>query len=170
MLFAAYLAHPTWPDRTLYYFEGLPVLSFLGALGVMAMLRTLAGERKSGDWRVTAPRAATAGLVACMLLLPTAISYGGNVLIWLRMNTADRRRFEAQVAQLPAPQAIVFVRYGARHSPHRSLVVNRADWPTAHAWIVYDRGPENARLLALAPSRRAYLYDQEGDRFIEMAR
>jgi hypothetical protein len=167
-LFVAYLAHPTWPDRTLYYFEGLPVLTFLGALGFMAMLRTLAGERKGRDWSGVAPRAAIAGLVACVLLLPTMISYGGNVLIWLRMNTANRRQFEAQVAQLPAERAIVFVRYGPRHSPHRSLVVNRADWPTAHAWIVYDRGAENARLSALAPARRAYLYDQASDRFIEM--
>jgi hypothetical protein len=118
---------------------------------------------------MSAPRAAIAGVVACVLLLPTMISYGGNVLIWLRVNTADRRRFEAQVAQLPAERAIVFVRYGPRHSPHRSLVVNRADWPTAKAWVVYNRGAENARLAALAPTRRLYLYDQESDRFIEMS-
>jgi hypothetical protein len=117
---------------------------------------------------VAAPRAAIAGVVACVLLVPTMISYGGNVLIWLRMNTADRRRFEARVAQLPAERAIVFVRYGPRHSPHRSLVVNRADWPTAKAWIVYDRGAENARLSALAPTRQVYLYDQASDRFMEM--
>ena len=134
----------------------------------MALLRTLAGERARREWRVAAPRAAIAGVVACVLLLPTMISYGGNVLIWLRVNTADRERFEAQVAQLPAERAIVFVRYGPRHSPHRSLVVNRADWPTAKAWIVYDRGAENARLLALAPTRRGYLYDQASDRFIEI--
>ena len=116
-----------------------------------------------------APRAAIAGLLTCVLLLPTMVSYGGTVLIWLRMNTANRRQFEAHVAQLPAKRVIVFVRYGPQHSPHRSLVVNRADWPAAHAWIVYDRGAENARLRALAPERKAYLYDQAVDRFVEMS-
>ena len=168
-LFVAYLAHPTWPDRTLYYFEGLPVLTFLGALGFMAMLRRLTGEATSREWRVPAPRAAIAGLLTCVLLLPTLVSYGGTVLIWLRMNTANRRQFEAHVAQLPAKRVIVFVRYGPQHSPHRSLVVNRADWPAAHAWIVYDRGAENARLRALVPERKAYLYDQASDAFVEMA-
>ena len=165
-LFVAYLAHPTWPQWTVYYFEGMSVLSFVAALGMMMVLRLLAGE--SRERRTAAPRAAWAGLACCALLLPTMLLYGGNAKRWLRANVAERVRFEQQVAMLPAPKAIVFVRYGPQHSPHRSLVVNRPDWLAARAWIVYDRGAENARLRAMAPDRKAYLYEQAEDRYIEL--
>jgi hypothetical protein len=132
------------------------------------VLRALAGDMASRTGRVAAPRAARAGLVACVLLLPVVFITGGLMRHWLYLSVSSRVRFESRVAELPGRPAIVFVRYGPRHSPSRSLVVNRADWQTAPAWIVYDRGAENATLRALAPERRAYLYDERWDRFIEM--
>jgi hypothetical protein len=167
-LFVMYLAHPTWPQLNVYYFEVVPVLTFVGALGFTTVLRALAGEMASRMGRVAAPRAARAGLVACVLLLPVVFITGGLMRHWLYLSVSSRVRFESRVAELPGRPAIVFVRYGPRHSPSRSLVVNRADWQTAPAWIVYDRGAENATLRALAPERRAYLYDERWDRFIEM--
>jgi Dolichyl-phosphate-mannose-protein mannosyltransferase len=167
-LFVMYLAHPTWPDFTVYYFEIVPVLTFVGALGFTTVLRALTGEMTTRRQRAPAPRAARAGLVAWVLLLPVVFITGGITRRWLYLSVSDRVSFERRVAELPAGPAIVFVRYGPQHSPHRSLVVNRANWQTAPAWIVYDRGAENATLRALAPERRAYLYDERWDRFIEL--
>ncbi len=169
-LFVAYLAHPTWAQWTVYYFEVMPVLILVGALGFTSVLRLITGELKLRERhaRIIAPRAAIAGLVGCVLLLAPMVMAASNVKLWLAGSTMERRRFEWRVANLPAKEAIVFVRYGPQHSPHRSLVVNRPDWPTAHAWIVYDRGAANVRLRALAPERAAYLYDQASDRFLDL--
>ena len=170
--FAAYLAHPTWPQWTVYYFEVTPVLVFLAALGFAALLRVMGGEW--AGWRaprvVSAPRAMVAALVCCVLLLPAVLSNAAAARVWLAANTRERREFESDVAQLPHQPAIVFVRYGPRHSPHRSLTVNRADWEHAPAWIVYEMGEESERLVKLAPNRHPYIYDQENGRFLDVGR
>ena len=68
-------------------------------------------------------------------------------------------RFEGATAGIEAP-AIIFVRYALGHRMHRSLIRNPADYVTAPVWVVYDRGDDNARLLAVAPGRAAYRYDE----------
>lgn len=169
-LFVVYLAHPTWPQWTVYYFEVTPVLTFLGALGIMTVFRALAGELREGNGRARrrTPRAALAGLTACVLLLPALPGRSVHLHRWIAASVAPRERFEAQVARLPTSSSIVFVRPGPQHSPLRGLVVNRADWATAPAWIVHDRGVDNLRLQAVAPERRSYLYDESTDRFVQM--
>jgi len=167
--FAAYLAHPTWPEWTVYYLEVTPVLVFLAALGLSGMFRVLAAEWTGRAWR-TAPRTAIAGLVCCALLLPAMLDTAAIARGWLLAATYERRQFEARVAQLPQQPAIVFVRYGEHHSPHRSLTVNRADWQHAPAWIVYEMGPESQKLVDLAPERHPYIYDQESGRFMDVRR
>jgi hypothetical protein len=71
-----------------------------------------------------------------------------------------QRTFLAALDQLPAAKAIVFVRYGLAHNPHLSLLYNEPDLPDARRWIVYDRGPDNLRLMRAAPDRAAFLYDE----------
>jgi hypothetical protein len=56
--------------------------------------------------------------------------------------------------------AIVFVRYAASHNDGLSLVRNAPNLDEAPVWTVYDRGAENARLMALAPERVPYLFDE----------
>src|SRR2546423_7115348 len=82
-LFAAYLAHPTWPQWTVYYFEVTPVLTFVGALGIMTVFRVVADELRSRDMKVRTPRAALAGLVACVLLLPALPGRSVNLRRWI---------------------------------------------------------------------------------------
>jgi hypothetical protein len=72
-------------------------------------------------------------------------------------------RFEASTATIHQP-AVVFVRYALGHRMHRSLIRNPADYPSALIWTAYDRGEENARLMALAPGRTAYVYDERWER------
>jgi hypothetical protein len=166
--FVAYLAHPTWPEWTVYYLEVTPVLVFLAALGLSTLFKVLAAEwtGREGAWRMS-PRSALAGLVCCVLLLPAMIDTAAIARGWLLNATYERRQFEARVARLPIQPAIVFVRYGAHHSPHRSLTVNRADWQHAPAWIVYEMGEESQKLVDLAPERHPYIYDQENSRFLD---
>jgi hypothetical protein len=102
-----------------------------------------------------------------VLLLPAMIDTAAIARGWLLNATYERRQFEARVARLPIQPAIVFVRYGAHHSPHRSLTVNRADWQHAPAWIVYEMGEESQKLVDLAPERHPYIYDQENSRFLD---
>jgi hypothetical protein len=47
---------------------------------------------------------------------------------------------------------------------HISLIANDPGIANLKTWIVYDRGPDNARLRAVDPSRAAYLYDEETGR------
>ncbi len=168
--FVAYLAHPTWPAWTVYYLEVTPVLVFLAALGLSAVLKVLASEWAGRDGWQTSPRAALAGLAACVLLLPAMLESAAITRMWLADATHERRQFEARVAQLPKQPVMVFVRYGPHHSPHRSLTVNRADWQHAPAWIVYEMGEESQKLVDLAPERHPYIYDQESGRFFDVWR
>ena len=67
--------------------------------------------------------------------------------------------FEAATASIREP-AVVFVRYALGHRMHRSLIRNPDDYPSARIWTVYDRGEDNARLMAAAGNRAAYIYDE----------
>ncbi len=60
------------------------------------------------------------------------------------------------MARLPPEKAIVFVSYPLSQNPHLGLTRNELDLPSALRWVVYDRGPRNAELRALAPDRAAY--------------
>ena len=65
----------------------------------------------------------------------------------------------------------MFVRYAPTHNPHASLVENDPDLSNAPVWVVYDRGPaENARLIALAPERQGYLFDEAAGRIESVRR
>jgi 4-amino-4-deoxy-L-arabinose transferase-like glycosyltransferase len=170
--FVAYLAHPTWPQWTVYYFEVVPVLVFLAALGLSALLRVMSGEW--AGWRVAAratmPRTTVAGLACCVLLVPALLSMASMARYGLAVATQERREFEAGVARLPHQPVMVFVRYGPKHSPHRSLTVNRADWEHAPAWIVYEMGEESEKLVTFAPARHPYIFDQANGRFLDVGR
>jgi len=139
---------------SLYYLEVHPVLAFLTALGLAVVARRVA------------PRPANARpiQVAALLLCCAALWFAGLDLRATRralaQERASQRAFAAVVHQIPHRKAIVFVRYGPRHNVHASLIVNEPDLMRARAWIVYDRGLDNTRLLALAPDRVPYMYDE----------
>jgi hypothetical protein len=146
-----WIAHvPSW---SLYYLEVQPVLAFLTALGV----------------GVTAPRVTRRLGASPTRLIALIVGSAALALAFLDLRATGRtlanrqayfRRFATLVQRIPDPQAIVFVRYSPYHNVHGSLIANEPDLEQAHAWIVYDRGADNARLLALAPARVPYLYDE----------
>ena len=144
-------AHPArW---SLYYIEGLPVLAFATALGIMRILEL-------GASRTSSSRARLAVLVAVLVAMayPTVVT-----LRQVRAQIgADHAYYEAFLASLPPEpdSAIVFVRYAPSHNDGLSLVRNGTDLNSARIWTVYDRGAENAQLRRVAPRRSAYLFDE----------
>jgi hypothetical protein len=154
LLIVVHLAFPHPPFWSIYYYELQPVLAFLSALGVGAAARRLA--RWSGHARLS--------WGAVVIVSGAAVLLAVRDLVALDRGLARRREyargFLTLVKRIPEPKAIVFVRYAPDHYIHRSLIVNQPDWERAHVWIVYDRGPDNARLVALAPDRAPYVFDE----------
>jgi hypothetical protein len=148
LLLVAYLSYPHFPNWTVYYLETLPVLALLAARGLWRVVCTLAAARP--------------GLASAVLLLgasPWAIA-------GIRRVSADRREyigysvtFRDKLATLGDGQALVIVRYPPGPIAHRSIVGNTADPSAARIWVAYDLGPDDSALIARAPGRRAYLYD-----------
>ena len=160
LLYLVY-AHPAgW---TIYYLEIFPLLPFLTALGIWTIASTLArptlrvGPRLA---REIGPRQALGtALVALVLLWPLAheVRYARRLEATIQSYHLD---FRQRTAEIPDKRAIVFVRYAPWHNVHTSLIANDPDLADARLWVVYDRGPENLKLAALAPDRASYLYDE----------
>ncbi len=145
-------AHPTY--WTVYYLETQPVLAFVTACGLWWLIRRL-------------PRVApaTAAFATCTVLaLCLARDVRGVRSLLLRMRS-PLARFGETVRALPPDRAIVFVRYAPEHFMHLSFVRNEPFLDGARFWFVYDRGDaDNARLMAAAPDRAAYLADEATQR------
>jgi hypothetical protein len=159
VLMIVYLWFGHGAEWTVYYAEIQPVLALVTALGLWRLLRW---SRVSENPRTVSPRAAGASLI----LVAATLVLGYYIVGETRYRSAKMRRYQGQFVSmlglLPAQKAIVFVRYAPWHNPHLSLVYNEPDLPDARRWIVYDRGPvENAKLMALAPERRAFIFDEE---------
>lgn len=163
VLTLCYLGYAHDASWDLYYLEIIPLFPFLTACGIWAVW--LALWRRGKDIRHSFPgttnaQAALAGLIACTLWLVPARAE----VVHAQQQQATRRAYQAgffdAAAKLPESHTIIFIRYAPWHSVHTSLIANHADLPDAQAWFVYDRGAENASLIALAPGRTPYLFDE----------
>jgi hypothetical protein len=151
-------AHPAF--WTVYYLESEPVLAFVTAVGVVRAVEWAA--RRGG--KVTAAESRGSGILPVAALAFVACAPGWMTLRLIR-DQVNRdhvyfERFEALVRRVPDERAIVFVRYAPTHNDNLSLVRNPVSHDDARVWIVHDRGPDNARLIAAAPERSAYLFDE----------
>lgn len=159
LLLTLYLVFAVPLGWTVYSLETHPILTFVTALGIGRVVgMVLAVDRKS-DQEGRPARSALAAVLIVLLALPawTAALERGRRLG--QSQRAGQTAFRDTVAAIPG-RVIVFVRYGPDHDMHHSLIGNVPDLEQAHAWMVYDRGEENAKLMALAPDRTAYLYDE----------
>lgn len=162
LLLVGYLAYATFPMWTVYYLEAAPVFAYLTAAGIAAAASWLAGmprvRLRNHEWRAPALHGvlAIAGLSLAVPVIFALRHARQNHVAALEYHSG----FEGVLARLSHP-AVLFVRYSATHNPHASLVRNSADPEREPVWVAYDRGAmENARLLALAPGRSVYLYDE----------
>ena len=149
MLILLYLSYAHPASWTVYYLEIAPVFAFVAAIGGWQLL-----QRFPRAWGPMLT------LVACILLaggVAQASYEARNAWASLR---APERRFAGAVQALTTKPAIIFVRYAPAHTGDLSLIRNEPFLDEAPYWFVYDRGAENARLMAAAPDRAAYLADE----------
>ncbi|HKV72896.1 MAG TPA: hypothetical protein VJN95_00135 [Gemmatimonadales bacterium] len=168
LLLLAYLGYAHPADWTAYYMEGVPVLGLLAAAGASRAATALAGAGRATDRGDSARRGALAISLGVVALLATWPRVLHKSHLDVRHARAYQERFRQKVAALPGP-LIVFIRYGSEHDANRSLIANEPDLDLAHAWLVYDRGSENSGLMALAPARKGFLYEEERHRFVPLA-
>ena len=164
VLLLTYLLFATPASWTLYYYESAPAYAFLSAVGLAlgaSMIGRPRGVASNSEYSWRSTRWSRAILTAAVILLMPALGWTRVVRV-LHIN--DRRflvGFANLVESIHDEKAVVFVRYGPLHNPHRTFVRNLADPKGARIWVVYDRGDrENAGLLALAPGRTSYLFDE----------
>jgi hypothetical protein len=156
-LVAAHLvfAHP--PEWIVYYAELLPILHFLAAGALMRLLATFHDGRTEATGPLS-PSFASASVAAAVILVPLC----ATDLMRVRAAIDQRNGFHRRAAQIlrnaPA-HSILFVRYPSPHNPHFAVTRTEPDLSAARAWVVYDRGAENARLEAIAPDRKPYVLE-----------
>jgi hypothetical protein len=102
---------------------------------------------------------ANASLAVALLLLPLGVNDVRRIRAAIDLRSAFHRAAEAAMATLPPEKAIVFVSYPPSQDPHFGLTRNEPDLASALRWVVYDRGPRNAELRALAPDRATFRLD-----------
>ncbi len=156
-LFAVYLlyAHPL--DWLIYYYEAHAFLALAAALGLWRAGAHLTGERRA---------LFAASLVALGHALGARDALDTRETI--RRSLEYHQIFARALAKISDEKAIVFVRYAPDHDPNYALVENPPEYASAHVWVVYDRGQDNARLLALAPERVPYLFDEASNRLYRL--
>jgi hypothetical protein len=164
VLLLTYAFHAHWAFWTAYYVEGYPPIVFASAMGLWAFAVWVIQARRPwtrlqhGATRDLRVRAAT--VASCVfLLIPAMIVLPRYRAAWQRTTTYQRRFMTALAfIERESPRSIVFVDYGRNHDVHASLIWNVPDPTTAKTWIAYERGPDDLRLMRLAPERKAYIF------------
>jgi hypothetical protein len=158
LMLLAYLtfAHPAgW---IVYYVEVLPIFYFLAARELGRLVHKFSGLGPEASIRWPAS-VANGSLAVALLMLPLGLTDLLRVRAAIDLRNAFHRAAEAAIAGLPPGKAVVFVSYPPSQNPHLGLTRNEPDLASALRWVVYDRGPRNAELRALAPDRAAYRLD-----------
>jgi len=173
-LLLAYAFHSHWPQWSQYYFEAAPGYAFALAAGVWGLaswvIRGWPTIRRRTLWDGTDSRVAVAAVVTTVALgipgvlrIPTTVSR-------YQSEFAYQRQFgqALRLVHKESHKAIVFVEYGRGHNALFSLVRNVPNLTDARAWIAYERGRDDLRLMRLAPDRRAYIYHADEGRLTRL--
>jgi hypothetical protein len=164
-LLLLYLYFATPPAWTLYYYESVPVYAYLTAAGLAWAISLLGRPRGTAP----APAFAWSSRRWGTVLVGTALAISVPGLIATHRIRREHHRirlvyreFELARQRISAPRAVLFVHYATAHDPNVSYVKNVLDPNAERVWVVFDRGPEeNAKLLALAPDREAFIFDED---------
>jgi hypothetical protein len=167
-LFAAYLSYGHFSEWTLYYFEGIPVLSVIVALGVWRAALLLLGRAVGGNVAVIG--ASRRGWIASLILL--AVPVASEAWVWRHKHQEDSRyytEFNEMVDALPKNPTVIFVRYAPRLQAHPNVVQNSPRLGDEPIWIVNDLGARDPELMRFAGPRVPLYFNEDGRRF-ELAR
>ncbi len=169
LLLLAYGAYAHKPGWTLYYLEILPMAGFLTALGISGLVRLLLrGNRESSSRLEPAWRCTLLAALMTPFLLGLTVQEGSQARRWLREQGEGHRTVETLLAGIPVGKAIVFVTYAPDRDIHDSYVTNEPVLDRARIWMVHDLGPRNDELIASAPDRVPYRFDEASGRMIRL--
>jgi hypothetical protein len=150
-LFLGYLSYGHWAEWPLYYFEGLPILAVLAALGAMRFVRE--NYRRQ-----------TAIAVACAASLLVVSSAKRIRFEHARMAAWDVA-FRNSLSQLPMRAAVIFVHFAPGLRPHSNVVLNSPNLAEEPYWIVNDLGDRNHELMQYAGPRIPLSFQEDGGKF-----
>lgn len=173
-LLITYAFHAHWPQWTAYYVEGYAAVLFASAVGLWAFAEWMVQRRpmlaRMRVLSVADVRVRSALLALCaFMLIPTVIALPKYRAAWQRTTTYQRQFVTAlRIIEGESPQSIVFVDYGTNHDVHSSLVWNVPNLAEAKTWIAHERGPDDLRLMRLAPQRRAYVYRADKGQLVRL--
>lgn len=169
-LFAGYLSYGHWAHWTIYYLEGIPILSVIAAIGVWSVLERIRRRRdvrgSARVWVGAVPRL----LATCVGALVILSAY--ETTQWRRnhrRNASWDVVFQDLLHRVPVRSAVIFVHYAPRLGPHLDVVANSPHLAADSTWIVNDLGPRNAELLRHAGNRVPLAF-YERDMHIEIDR
>jgi hypothetical protein len=141
-------AHPA--QWVLYYEETFPVFFLAAAMGLAWL------GRKIDRFEPAHLRAVL--VVVVVLMTPGLV----RDVLAARRTTDAYQRFSRSVATalaaVPGEDAVVFLRYDPGHNYDFLVPLNTPDYRTTRHWLVWDRGADDARLLATT-TRPAYRLD-----------
>jgi hypothetical protein len=164
LLVVGYLTQAHTADWSVYYLETYPAFAFAAAVGSLELWRRRPAfiERN---------RRAIFAVLAFVAIFNVAADVATARTMLAKIATPIER-FRSGVAALTTQPNIVFVRYARpdQRNMHLSLVANDGVLTSAPTWVVHDRGADNVRLMASAPERTPYVYDEASNTFIEMRR
>lgn len=164
LLVLAYLGYAHAASWSVYYLEIQPVLAFATAVAWWRVASLVANRRPGWPLRelpAVTSNTIIAVVIGAVLLFPYLTRMVKYSAAAKTESQQYYQNFRDLLALAPGERIMVFIRYAPDHSPHLALVTNSPDLATARAWPVYDRGPENVKLMRLDPTRRPYLFDDE---------
>lgn len=160
MVFVVYLSYGHFAGWTLYYFEAMPILSLLAALGIWRVVDWLAR-------RTPAVPKLRVALLAGMTVVLVVITVG-HAKGWREVRaerSAWYRIFDSKLAALPPGPKVIFVRYTPKMQPHPHVVRNSPTLAEDPVWIVNDLGDRNRELMRHAGPRVPLIFDETSFEF-----
>lgn len=160
-LFVGYLSYGHWALWTLYYFEAMPVLAVLTALGIWRVIewtRARLATRTPSSKHIT--RLAFAAATGLLVIAGYDLRYGRQQRQSAAAYDVGIREL---VAKLPIPSAVIFVHY-AQRPPHTNFVANSPALSTEPVWIVNDLGDRDRDLMRFAGARIPLAFYEDGAR------
>jgi hypothetical protein len=154
-LFVAYLSYGHWAPWTLYYFEAMPVLSVLTALGIWRAIEWARARSSIDTMRLAMPAAA-----ALVVLAANELRYGRSQR---QYGAAYDIAVRQLIARLPMRDAVIFIHY-SRRPAHIALAGNSPRLSEEHVWIVNDLGERNKDLMRFAGTRVPLAFYEDGAR------
>jgi hypothetical protein len=186
-LFVAYLSYGHFSEWTLYYFEGLPVVSVITAMGMAAtiarvfkgpvdasnnpsspsLLRAISSRASLGRTGQTVGMTGhRLGMTVCVTVLAVLAVHEART--WREKHIENARwytEFNQMVSRLPKNPTVIFVHYAPRLQPHPNLVTNSPHLADESLWIVNDLGDRDRDVMRVAGPRIPIAFYEDGRRF-----